>query len=155
VGASIRPWAASFWRAVFDVQAIVQQVGGDWADIPAWVAALAVLAVFAVVVALVAGRRAARAGKIAEPPARIERGAEWELVVQRARQDLWRGPGLVDLQADARLRIESAEHAYNRMVADCARLCDLPVAPTFEPATAPPDAPEASPAPPERPPLAA
>jgi hypothetical protein len=137
------------------VQAIVQHLGGDGTAFPVWAAVLlAGLAVVAVLGATVARRhRAARAGRMAAP-ARIERGQEWDLVVHRATQDLWRGPELADLHADAQLRIESAEHAYNRVVADCAKLCDLPVAPTVDPASQAPAAPEEAPAP-ERAPLAA
>jgi hypothetical protein len=43
--------------------------------------------------------------------------------VRHATQGLSRAAELPALQASAALKIESAEHAFNRLVADCAGLC--------------------------------
>ena len=37
------------------------------------------------------------------------------------------------MQADAAMQIDAAEHAFNRMLAECAKVTSLVVAPTFEP----------------------
>lgn len=130
----------------------MQQLSGAWADALGWAAVLAGLAVFACFIVLIDRRRHARGANVA---ATLDRGREWELVVRRATQDLWRGPELAALQADALVKIESAEHAYNRLVVDCARLCtisELSAAPTFEPAS---ELARETERPPERQPLAA
>lgn len=48
--------------------------------------------------------------------------------MRRAGEGLRRCAELAAVQADTALKIASAEHAYNRLVADYARLCGLPPA---------------------------
>jgi hypothetical protein len=91
----------------------------------------------------------------AEP--KLEREREWELVMRRAREDLARGAELAALQADTALKIASAEHAYNRLVADCARLCGVtavpppaPTGPTVQIVSRPETPPEAAPGEPNK-----
>jgi hypothetical protein len=67
-----------------------------------------------------------------EMPARLDRTREWGLVVRRGIEDLARGHRIGALQADATLKILSAEHALNRLAADCARLSRASATPTFE-----------------------
>jgi hypothetical protein len=56
------------------------------------------------------------------PPASLDREREWELVMRGAVEGLVQGTDLTALQADTARKIASAEHAYNRLLADCARL---------------------------------
>jgi len=56
------------------------------------------------------------------------------MVVALATRELSRAPEVAAIQTRAALKIDSAEHAYNRMVADCAKVCGASVAPTFQPA---------------------
>jgi hypothetical protein len=51
-----------------------------------------------------------------------------------AARELARAPEIASIQAHAALKIDAAEHAYNRIVADCAKILAAPVAPTFRPA---------------------
>jgi hypothetical protein len=67
-----------------------------------------------------------------EMPARLDRTREWELVVRHGVEDAARGRRIGALQADATLKVLSAEHAFNRLVADCARLSRASAAPAFE-----------------------
>jgi hypothetical protein len=67
-----------------------------------------------------------------EMPARLDRRREWELVVRHGVEDLARGQRIAALQEDATLKLLSAEHALNRLAADCARLRHASAAPAFE-----------------------
>jgi hypothetical protein len=79
-----------------------------------------------------------------EVPARLDRTREWELVARRGAEDLARGQRIAALQAHATLKVLSAEHALNRLAADCARLrrafatsaFELPSRPTLRPDSA-------------------
>ena len=84
--------------------------------------------------------------------ARLDRTREWELVVRHGVEDVARGHRIDALQADATLKILSAEHALNRLAADCARLRRASATPTFE---LPPRPARQSGTAPERQPLAA
>jgi hypothetical protein len=48
-------------------------------------------------------------------------------------QELGRAPDLQTLQARAAEQIDAAEHALNRLLADCAGIANLPVEPTLTP----------------------
>jgi hypothetical protein len=119
---------------------IMQHVSGLWGEVFEWAAILTGLAVLASLITRIDRRRSeARRtdAKDTDPPSaepKLEREREWDLVMRRAREDLARGEELAALQSDTALRIASAEHAYNRLVADCARLCGVaavsPPAPT-------------------------
>ena len=85
---------------------------------------------------------------------------EWELVMHSASEGLSRRAGLAALQADTALKIEAAEHAFNRLVADFAKLRRTSAPPpATEPAPQPVSMPEEAPREPEKaavqPPLAA
>ena len=136
------------------MQTIAQLWDSIWGDIFGWGTVLAGLAAFAGLIAVLQLRRAPKGARVVETVARLEHRREWELVMRCATQELWRGPEVAALQADAAIRVEAAEHAYNRLVVDCAKVCPVSPAPTFKPAgPAPVREPEA-PAP-EREPLAA
>jgi hypothetical protein len=51
-----------------------------------------------------------------------------------ATRELTRAPRIAALQARAALKIDAAEHALRRIVADCARVLADPVAPAPQPA---------------------
>jgi hypothetical protein len=104
----------------------MQQLGGVWSDIAGWVAVLAGLASLACLI--VRERRSATGSRIGAGPARLGHAQEWELVMRHAAQDLSRAAELASLQARAAVKIESAEHAFNRLVAECAGLCRTPTA---------------------------
>jgi hypothetical protein len=85
---------------------------------------------------------------------------EWELVMRSAGEGLERGADLSVLQADTALKIEAAEHAYKRLVADCAKLCRTSAVPPAvgivpQPVRAPVEAPGEPEKAAEEPPLAA
>jgi hypothetical protein len=62
-------------------------------------------------------------------------------------------PRVEELQADATVKIQSAEYAYNRLVLDCTNVCHVAAATTLAPA---PDLPRQAQVPAEEPePLAA
>jgi hypothetical protein len=142
---------------------IMQHVSGLWGEAFEWVAILTGLAVLASLITRI-DRRRPEARRIdatdTEPPRaepKLEREREWELVMRRAREDLTRGAELAALQADTALKIASAEHAYNRLVADCARLCDVaavpppaPTGPTVQIVSKPETPPETAPGEPNK-----
>jgi hypothetical protein len=142
------------WAPGFDVQTIAQHWDGIWGDIFGWIAVLAGLAALAGLIAVLRRHRARKGPGPVDSAARLERGREWELVMRRATQELWRGPEVAALQADAAIRVEAAEHAYNRLVVDCAKVCAVSPPPTFEQAGPEPAREPKAPAP-EREPLAA
>ena len=82
--------------------------------------------------------------------------------MRRAAQDLSRESAVLALQADSAVKIDAAEHAYRRLVAECAKYVQTAEAPAHDPVALPvtrePEAPVVEPAPeeaPERTPLAA
>jgi hypothetical protein len=78
-------------------------------------------------------REAAPAGTAA-PVARLAPGRQWEIVMDLAARELARAPKIAALQARAALKIDAAEHALSRIVADCAKVLAAPVAPAPQPA---------------------
>ncbi|HEX5958307.1 MAG TPA: hypothetical protein VFY92_06570 [Hyphomicrobiaceae bacterium] len=78
-------------------------------------------------------KRCVLARGIVQDVPRLDRETEWERVVSRARSALAHAPRVAELHEKATVKIESAEHAYNRLVLECARLCHMPIAPTLEP----------------------
>jgi hypothetical protein len=101
-----------------------------------WAGVLAGLAAFAGLLSIFDRRRRVHAAHAGEAAPEVDLAHEWEAVMRRATRELARGPQVEALHADATTTIESAEHAYNRLVVDCARHCQLPTAPTFEPVQA-------------------
>ena len=111
----------------------MQQLSEVWGDIAGWAAVLAGLAALAGLVVWT-GRKSRVAPRAQAEPEKLGHAREWELVMRRATQELSCGTELAALQASAALKIESAEHAFNRLAADCARLCRMPSAlPAREP----------------------
>jgi hypothetical protein len=142
---------------------IMQHVSGLWGEVFEWAAILTGLAVLASLITRIDRRRpeARRTDAMyTEPPnaePKLEREREWELVMRRVREDLTRGSELAALQAATALKIASAEHAYNRLVADCARLCGIaavpppaPTGPAVQIVSKPETPPEAAPGEPKR-----
>jgi hypothetical protein len=93
-------------------------------------AVLAGLASLACLIVQIDRRRSVAPRAVDTAPARLGRAQEWELVMRRAGQDLSRAAELPALQARAAVKIEAAEHAFNRLAAECDRLCRTPAAPT-------------------------
>jgi hypothetical protein len=142
---------------------IMQHVSGLWGEVFEWTAILIGLAALASLITRIDRRRSEPRRTDAmdtEPPGaepKLKREREWELVMRCARQDLARGAQLAALQADTALKIASAEHAYNRLVADCARLCDVaavpppaPTGPTVQIVSKPETPPETAPGEPNK-----
>jgi hypothetical protein len=76
-----------------------------------------------------AGRRRATRGVVPPAPvARLDPRLQWEIVVGVAAREVARAPVIVALQARAALKIDAAEHALRRIVADCARVLPAPAA---------------------------
>jgi hypothetical protein len=71
--------------------------------------------------------------RVATPAARLDARREWEIVTGFLARELARMSEIAALQAGAALKIDAAEHAYNRIVADCARILGPAFAPTFQP----------------------
>ena len=112
----------------------MQILSGIAADLAGWAAVITGLGVFVHLLALDDRRKRARdAVKAAGPASRLEPGGEWHKITDVIAWDLARAPELAAMQARAALQIDAAEHAYNRVLADCAKACRLPVAPTFQP----------------------
>ncbi len=78
-------------------------------------------------------KRRALAHGISHAAPRLDRETEWERVASRARSAFAHAPRVAELQEKAAVKILSAEHAYNRLVLECVRICRMPIAPTLEP----------------------
>jgi hypothetical protein len=119
--------------------AIMQHLSSIWGDVLAWAVILAGLVTFA---GLIVGRdrRRAPARPVTVADANLDLAApegsrsltperEWALVLRHATHDLERGASVAALQEDAALKIGAAEHAFNRLVTDCANLCPTSATP--------------------------
>jgi hypothetical protein len=140
----------------------MQHMSGVWGALGGWVTVLAGLAVLAGLIRWADRRRPAspRHDAEARDPTTLDPRREWELVMHSASEGLSRRADLAALQADTALKIEAAEHAFNRLVADFAKLCATSAPPPVaEPAPLPVSTPEAAPRESEKvaeqPPLAA
>jgi hypothetical protein len=124
----------------------MEQLSGTWADLFAWAAVLACVAACAGIVTRIGGHRRAPplvievtpVSEIAEPSrtdalGRLDPAQEWTLVIRHATRHVERGLGLATLQLEAKLKTAAAEHAYNRLVADCAMLRRISATPTVGP----------------------
>jgi len=122
------------------------------AELAGWAAVLAGLGLFALLLARIERRTQARAPKMAEPATPApEPGFDWHTATATAARDLARASELASIQARAALQIDAVEHAYNRMLAQCATVTDFGLAQPREAAVAPAREPET----PARQPLAA
>jgi hypothetical protein len=81
-----------------------------------------------------ASARRRRTAAPAAPVPRLAPGRQWEIVVDLAARELARAPRIAALHAHAALKIDAAEHAFGRIVADCAKVCAAPLAPVPQPA---------------------
>ena len=96
-----------------------------------WAAILAGLALFAALIAL-AERRAGRLH--AAPPRQRQPGRcprrDWDRAAGIARAGLSQAEAAIQLHARAADRIDAAEYAFGRLLAECAAIMGLPDAPT-------------------------
>jgi hypothetical protein len=140
------------WGHGCDVQLMQQILDSIPAELAGWAAVLAGLGLFVLLLARIEQRTQARAPKLVEPvtPA-PQAGFDWHTATADAARDLARASELASIQTRAALQIDAVEHAYNRMLAQCATVLDLGTAQPLEPAVAPAREPEM----PARQPLAA
>jgi hypothetical protein len=92
----------------------------------------------------------ARDAEAPAPVPRVDPGRQWEIVVGIAARELARVPAIAALQGRAALKIDAAEHALARIVADCAKVLPARATPAPQPAPEP-----CAPEPQTSPPLAA
>jgi hypothetical protein len=104
-----------------------------------WAAILAGLALFTALIALAEGRSAKlRAAKPRQrPPGRCPR-RDWERVAGIARAGLSQAEAAILLHGRAADRIDAAEYAFGRLLAECAAVPELPQAPRPRPVPLPP-----------------
>jgi hypothetical protein len=134
----------------------VQQMGPE---LLGWAVVIAGLAALALLLRLREQRQTARAQRqaaSAEPrdmdtPATAA-AREWRLVTDAAMRELARAGELAPMQARAVSQIDAAEHAFNRLAVELAKLGCQVVTPTVEPVRQLTRAPAAAP---QRQPLAA
>ena len=118
----------------FDVQPIAQLLELIPAEIAGWMAVIAGLAAFALLLRWGQAREQPRELIIAPPPAcELKPGSDWRKIMDVSLVELVRAPDLQVMHADAAKQIDAAEHAFNRLLAECAKVTSLVVAPTFEP----------------------
>ena len=104
-------------------------MSGVWSEVAGWTAVLAGLASLAYIIARIDRRSGTAPRAHAAPVRRLGPAREWELAIRHAARDVSRAAELPALQASAAVKIDSAEHALNRLVADCARLRRTPASP--------------------------
>ena len=107
---------------------------GLWASLPGWIA------IFGGLLGLALFVRADRVRKNRHQPAGPRAAAPQPKPVEApqsktelALQELARAPDLQSMQARAAEQIDAAEHALNRLLAECAGIANLPVEPTLTP----------------------
>jgi hypothetical protein len=116
------------------------------ADVAGWMAVVAGLAMFALLLRLDQARKDRRSMIVPAPPAgQLEPGSEWRKIMDVSLAEITRSPDLQCMQARAAAQIDAAEHAFNRLLAECARVSTPLVAPTFEPLRQLPREPAAAP----------
>lgn len=105
------------------------------AEIAGWIAVVAGFAVFALLLRLDQARKDSRSVVVIPslPANELEPGRDWQKIMDVSLVELVRAPDLRSMQADAARQVDAAEHAFNRMLAECAKVSSLVVAPTFEP----------------------
>jgi hypothetical protein len=116
------------------VQPIAQILESMPAELAGWMAVVAGFAAFALLLRLDQARKERRDVVIPRPPASaLEPGRDWQKIMDVSLVELVRAPDLRSMQADAARQIDAAEHAFNRLLAECAKVTSLVLAPTFEP----------------------
>jgi len=119
---------------------MVQMLDSIPGDVAGWAAVIAGLAVFAALVARDDRRRRVReAVRVAAMLTPVQQPvSSWSKHRESAARDVARAHGLAAMQAQAAQQIDAVEHAYSRMLAQCATIIDLGVAAQPpEPAVAP------------------
>jgi hypothetical protein len=118
----------------FDVQLIASMLESIPADVAGLMAVILGLAAFATLIRLDQTRKDRRNGRMPERAAsEPEPVSDWRRSVNASLAELERVPDLRSMQSDAALQIDAAEHAFNRMVAECTKVSNPQVAPTFAP----------------------
>jgi len=116
----------------------VQLIGQILEQIPAnvagWMAVVAGLATFALLLRLDQARKDRRNVIVPAVPARqLEPGSDWQRIMDVSLAEITRSPDLQCMQARAAAQIDAAEHAFNRLLAECAKVSTPVVTPTFKP----------------------
>ena len=132
-----RPCAAIPHGRESDVREMLQILDGIPAEAAGWAAVIAGLAIFAALLAIRDRRRRVQeAARQAQIPPRSQPIRDWHKA--RAARDVARAAEVAAMQARAVLQIDAVEHAYNRMLAQCAgvmgRLAVRPLEPVRDPA---------------------
>ena len=116
------------------MQMIATFFDGLPASLPGWIAIFAGLLGFALFL------RAERARKNREQAVQVQATAPEPKPVTKpqskteaALQELARAPDLQSMQTRAAEQIDAAEHALNRLLAECAGIAKLPIEPTLTP----------------------
>jgi hypothetical protein len=104
------------------------------ADVAGWAAIVAGFATLALLLRL-GQRREVRSVVVAPaPPARqLESSGDWQRIMDVSLAEITRSPDLHAMQARAASQIDAAEHAFNRLLAECAEVRAPVVVPSFEP----------------------
>lgn len=107
---------------------------GVVANLSDWAIALAVVCALAFMLARLRLRpeREAEAAAQTAPATRISVLEPERTRAHWARASAAGRPALASLQANAASNIDAAEHALNRLLADCAAVMTLPMSPTLE-----------------------
>lgn len=105
------------------------------ADLIGWISVIVCLAALGLAVRLDQASKERRrvVAKPAAPIRRLEAGQDWQRVADVAARDLARVPDLLSMQARAAEQIDAAEHAFNRLLAECSLVARASVEPTFTP----------------------
>jgi hypothetical protein len=106
-------------------------------DLIGWISVIVCLAALGLAVRLDQASKERRRRVVVQPAAptrRLEAGQDWQRVADVAARDLARVPDLLSMQARAAEQIDAAEHAFNRLLAECSLVARASVEPTFTPA---------------------
>ena len=103
------------------------------AEIAGWLAVVAGLAAFALLLRLDQARKSRQSDVAPLRPARVfAPGIEFMKVMDVSLAEILLAPDLQSIQAQAATQIDAAEHAFNRLLAECARVTTPIVTPTFQ-----------------------
>lgn len=107
------------------------------ADVAGWTAVVAAMVALALMLRRLDPNRnvvVADVPMTAQPIGEFAKGVEFQQVMKVSLTELEGAPDLRSIQADAKRQIDAAEHAFNRLLAECASVSAPVVASTFEPA---------------------
>jgi hypothetical protein len=113
------------------VHAIEQVLNSLPADLPVW--AVAVVGILLAAFLLVRGKKSQPRAKPAPVVSQPTPANHSENTADVALQELAEARDVQSLQSRAAQQIDAAEHALNRLLADCAGIADLPIEPTLRP----------------------